>query len=121
MDLGQRRVRSLADNGDEFHQTYSMKFGNDRGILNLHPRRNFRIGQHGEIAERVFKKAAERQPQLRRAQNDRLMAAGKHLLHKFRKRIHDVPRQLRFDDQRDFATAIAARLAQVAVPDADQS
>ncbi len=82
MDPGQGRVRSLGYDCDKFHGLFS-EVGNDGGVLDLHPCRNFRIGQHREVAERIFKKAAEGQPQLWRAQNDRLMAGGKHLLHKF--------------------------------------
>lgn len=91
MDPGQGRVGVFGLESNDFQSLQGLpgiqglfyEVGNDGGILDLHPCRNFRIGQHREVAERIFKKAAERQPQLWRAQNDRLMAGGKHLLHKF--------------------------------------
>ena len=81
MNFCQRGIRIFGDDGDELHLLF--RTWNDCGILNLDSRRNFRIGQHREIAKCRFKKTAEGQPQLRRAQDDRLLSGRQHLLHEF--------------------------------------
>jgi hypothetical protein len=48
------------ENEDE--DDFSFKARNYRRVLDLHARRDFRVGQNGQIVERVFKEAAKRQP-----------------------------------------------------------
>ena len=49
---------------------------NHGGTLNFNARRDFGVRQHGEIGERAFKEATEREPDLRCAKNERLLSVS---------------------------------------------